>query len=124
MGAAAARASQSGRPAHAGAGGSRRQTTGTPAPSAREPPDGGRGLQPGRAAAGAPDRPTAVALVQNTMTVGLYHGLSDAGILPGRELSIVGSDQSPNGDFLRPSLTQFRLSLTELASGWAARSLR
>jgi len=60
------------------------------------------------------DRPTAVALVQNTLTLGLYQRLSDAGVVPGRDLSIIGFDQSPNGDFLRPSLTQFRVSLTEL----------
>jgi len=63
------------------------------------------------------DRPTAVALVQNTLTLGLYHRLSDASVVPGRDLSIIGFDQSPNADFLRPSLTQFRLSLAELG-GW------
>jgi DNA-binding LacI/PurR family transcriptional regulator len=55
-------------------------------------------------------RPTAVVLVESTMAMGLYHKFHDAGLEAGREISVVGFDNSPTGDFLRPTLTQFRLS--------------
>lgn len=60
------------------------------------------------------ERPTAVVLVESTMAMGLYHKFHDAGFEAGREISVVGFDNSPTGDFLRPALTQFRLSHQEL----------
>ena len=59
-------------------------------------------------------KPTAVVLVDNTMAIGLYHIFQDAKIVPGRDISIVGFDASPNGEFLRPSLTQFEVPLGQL----------
>jgi len=59
-------------------------------------------------------RPTAVVLVESTMAIGLYHKFHDAGLEAGREISVVGFDNSPTGDFLRPTLTQFQLSHQEL----------
>lgn len=63
---------------------------------------------------GLKNRPTAVVLVESTMAIGLYHKFHDAGLVAGREISVVGFDSSPTGDFLRPSLTQFRLSHQDL----------
>jgi DNA-binding LacI/PurR family transcriptional regulator len=59
-------------------------------------------------------RPTAVVLVESTMAIGLYHKFHDAGLEAGQEISVVGFDNSPTGDFLRPTLTQFQLSHQEL----------
>lgn len=59
-------------------------------------------------------RPTAIVLVESTMALGLYHKFHDAGLTAGREISVVGFDNSPTGDFLRPTLTQFRLSHQDL----------
>jgi DNA-binding LacI/PurR family transcriptional regulator len=59
-------------------------------------------------------RPTAIVLVESTMALGLYHKFHDAGFEAGREISVVGFDNSPTGDFLRPGLTQFQLSHQEL----------
>ena len=59
-------------------------------------------------------RPTAIVLVESTMALGLYHKFHDAGFEAGREISVVGFDNSPTGDFLRPSLSQFRLSHQDL----------
>lgn len=72
------------------------------------------GYRLGEAILAMEDRPTAVVLVESTMAIGLYHKLQDAGLVPGKEISIVGFDNSPTGDFLRPSLTQFRLSHHDL----------
>jgi DNA-binding LacI/PurR family transcriptional regulator len=59
------------------------------------------------------ERPTAVLLVNEVMSVGLYRGLHEAGILPGRDMAVIGRD-SPHARFLSPALTCFRLSLREL----------
>lgn len=59
-------------------------------------------------------RPTAIVLVESTMAIGLYHKLHDVGLVPGKDVSVVGFDNSPTGDFLRPALTQFRLSHHDL----------
>jgi DNA-binding LacI/PurR family transcriptional regulator len=59
------------------------------------------------------ERPTAVLLVNEVMSVGLYRGLHEAGILPGRDMAVIGRD-SPHARFLSPSLTCFRLSLRGL----------
>ncbi len=59
-------------------------------------------------------RPTGVVLVDNTMAIGLYHIFQDAKIIPGKDISIIGFDESPNGEFLRPSLTQFEVPLGQL----------
>jgi DNA-binding LacI/PurR family transcriptional regulator len=60
------------------------------------------------------ERPTGVVLVDNTMAIGLYHIFQEAKIVPGKDISIVGFDESPNGEFLRPSLTQFEVPLGQL----------
>ena len=60
-------------------------------------------------------RPTAVVMVENSMAIGLYPKLREAGVKPGRDIAVVGFDQSPTSSlFLQPSLTQFRLSLFDL----------
>jgi DNA-binding LacI/PurR family transcriptional regulator len=64
-------------------------------------------------------RPSAIVLVNNIMAIGLYHKLQDVGLVPGRDIAVVGFDETPTRDFLKPSLTQFRISLTELGS-WLA----
>jgi DNA-binding LacI/PurR family transcriptional regulator len=65
-----------------------------------------------------PDRPSAVVVVENSMAIGLYNKLHAAGVAPGRDIAVIGFDQSPTtGQFLKPSLTQFRLELTDLG-GW------
>lgn len=60
------------------------------------------------------DRPTAVILVQETLAIGLYRSLGEAGLEPGRDLSVIGFRQNPTCRFLSPPLTCFSLSLQEL----------
>ena len=60
-----------------------------------------------------PQRATAVILVNETITSGLYRGLSEANYFPGRDIAVIGRD-SPQTRFLSPTLTGFRQSLDEL----------
>lgn len=62
------------------------------------------------------ERPSAIVLVDNTMAIGLYHKFQDAKIIPGRDVAVVGFDDSPSREFLKPTLTQFRVSLNELGA--------
>jgi DNA-binding LacI/PurR family transcriptional regulator len=74
---------------------------------------GGHHLGEGLIACGS--RPTAVVLVASLMATGLYNKLHAAGIMPGRDIAVIGFDQSPTiGLSLSPPLTQFRLSLVDL----------
>jgi len=58
-------------------------------------------------------RATAVILVNETISTGLYRGLSEASYLPGRDIAVIGRD-SPQTRFLSPTLTGFRQSLFDL----------
>jgi len=72
---------------------------------------------------GLEDRPTAVAVIENSMVLGVYTKLYESGFIPGRDIAVVGFDQSPtNGLFLKPSLTQFRLSLADVGQ-WLGEQL-
>jgi DNA-binding LacI/PurR family transcriptional regulator len=59
------------------------------------------------------ERPTAIILVNESITTGLYRGLTEANYLPGRDIAVIGRD-SPQSKFLSPSLTGFRESLRDL----------
>lgn len=58
-------------------------------------------------------RPTAVVLVNETIALGLYRGLYEAGMRPGRDIAVIGRF-SPQARFLAPTLTCFKLSLRDL----------
>jgi DNA-binding LacI/PurR family transcriptional regulator len=60
------------------------------------------------------DRPTAVVLIYEQMAIGLYRRLSEAGLMPGRDIAVIGFRESPLSRFLSPTLTSFRLSLRDL----------
>ena len=68
--------------------------------------EGGHRL--GEALIGMSDPPTAVILTGDTMAIGLYRRLAEAGIRPGRDMAIIGFQETPNGRFLLPKLTCFR----------------
>ena len=63
--------------------------------------------------AARPNRPTAITLVNETLVTGLYKGLEEAGIKPGKDIAIIGR-HSPHTQFLSPALTGFSLSLHDL----------
>lgn len=60
-----------------------------------------------------PDRPTAILLANEVLSVGLYRGLIEAGVRPGRDIAVIGRD-SPHARFLSPTLTSFETSLRDL----------
>ncbi|WP_127902249.1 LacI family DNA-binding transcriptional regulator [Solirhodobacter olei] len=57
-----------------------------------------------------PERPTAVVLLNPSLAAGLYRGLSEAGVRPGRDIAVIGRE-SPQSPYLSPSLTRFREDL-------------
>ena len=80
----------------------------------REPLSEAGGFRLGERLLAMTDRPTAVLLVDNKMATGLYHRFHDAGVVPGRDIAVIGFDDSPQGAFLVPALTRFRVSLSDL----------
>jgi DNA-binding LacI/PurR family transcriptional regulator len=58
-------------------------------------------------------QPTSFILTNEMMTVGLYRGLYDSGLTPGKDFAVIGRD-SPHAHYLTPKLTCFRLSLRDL----------
>jgi DNA-binding LacI/PurR family transcriptional regulator len=59
------------------------------------------------------ERPTAILLASEVLSVGLYRGLLEAGVRPGRDIAVIGRD-SPAARFLSPTLTAFTTSLRDL----------
>ncbi|MEO8756535.1 MAG: substrate-binding domain-containing protein [Devosia sp.] len=64
------------------------------------------------------DRPTAIILGHEAMSVGFYRGLAEAGVRPGRDIAIIGR-ASPHMQLLSPSLTSFATSLRDLGAALA-----
>ena len=58
-------------------------------------------------------RPTAIVLSNESSVNGLYRGLMENGILPGRDIAVIGRD-SPQSQYLSPTLTGFHQTLHEL----------
>ncbi|HEV7344888.1 MAG TPA: LacI family DNA-binding transcriptional regulator [Devosia sp.] len=74
---------------------------------------GGHGIAYAIAAMPAERRPTGFVLTNEVMCVGLYNGLQEVGLIPGKNFAIIGRD-SAQARYLVPKLTCFRLSLREL----------
>ncbi|WFR94316.1 LacI family DNA-binding transcriptional regulator [Rhizobium tumorigenes] len=60
------------------------------------------------------DRPTAIILIYELMAIGLYRRLTEAGVIPGRDLAVIGFREEPRAKFLQPTLTCFRMSVRDL----------
>ncbi|MBU1175891.1 MAG: LacI family DNA-binding transcriptional regulator [Alphaproteobacteria bacterium] len=60
-----------------------------------------------------PDRPSAIVLLNPSLTTGLYRRLGEAGVEPGGDIAVIGRD-SPQSPFLSPRLTYFREDLDSL----------
>ena len=59
------------------------------------------------------NRPSAIILLNPSLTTGLYRRFDEAGIRPGRDIAVIGRD-SPQSQFMTPSLTYFREDLDSL----------
>ena len=62
----------------------------------------------------AADRPTALVLVDEKMSVGLYRKLGEAGLVPGSDLAIIAFHEGPSSRFPSPKITCFRADLRNL----------
>jgi DNA-binding LacI/PurR family transcriptional regulator len=60
------------------------------------------------------DPPTAIFLIYEVTAIGMYRRLRERGLMPGRDVAVVGFRDEPTTRFLTPSLTCFSLSLTDL----------
>lgn len=62
-----------------------------------------------------PDRrPTAVVTMSDLMAIGAMNALYEAGFQPGRDVSVVGFDDVPMAQYLRPPLTTLRQPVAEV----------
>ena len=62
-----------------------------------------------------PDRrPTAVVALSDLMAIGVMNAAADAGLDVGRDLAVVGFDDAPITDYLRPPLTSLRQPIGEV----------
>lgn len=62
----------------------------------------------------APKRPTAVVASTDLMAIGVMNAAADAGLQVGRDLAVVGFDDAPITDYLRPPLTSLRQPIAEV----------
>jgi DNA-binding LacI/PurR family transcriptional regulator len=84
---------------------------------ARPSEQGGYGV--GSALIAMTELPTAILLVQDLMALGLYRRLTEHGLVPGRDIAVVGFREMPQTRFLSPHLTSFQLSLRDLGAALA-----
>lgn len=64
-----------------------------------------------------PDRrPTAVVTMSDLMAIGAMNALYEAGLQPGRDVSVVGFDDVPMAQYLRPPLTTLRQPIAEVGA--------
>lgn len=61
-------------------------------------------------------RPTAFLCASDTLAVGVLHTLAVRGLYPGRDIAVVGFDDSPVAQLVPPGLTSVRQPLEEVAA--------
>jgi DNA-binding LacI/PurR family transcriptional regulator len=65
------------------------------------------------------ERPTAVVMLSEWIASSLYQGLKNRGVVPGKDIAIIGFRQSPRSSYLTPSLTSFSFPLFNLGQSIA-----
>jgi DNA-binding LacI/PurR family transcriptional regulator len=66
-----------------------------------------------RALLASDPRATAILMTSEVLSIGVYRGLAEAGVRPGRDIAVIGRD-NPHARFLSPTLTSFSTSLRDL----------
>lgn len=61
-----------------------------------------------------PDRPTAVLLNYEMMAAGLFRRFEEEGVIPGKDIAVIGFREGPISRFISPKLTAFRMSTRDL----------
>jgi len=59
-------------------------------------------------------RPTAVVAVSDLMAIGAMNALYEIGLQPGQDVAVVGFDDIPTAQYVRPSLTTLRQPIAEV----------
>lgn len=62
----------------------------------------------------ADSRPTAVVTVSDLMAIGAMNAVYEVGLRPGRDVAVVGFDDIPTAQYLRPPLTTLRQPISEV----------
>ncbi len=70
------------------------------------------GYAVGEALLALPDRPTAILVSDAIQSIGLYRRLSEAGLQPGRDVSLIGILPEERAKILSPPLTSFQTDWT------------
>ena len=65
---------------------------------------------------GSPQPPSAFVCVTDAMAVGAIHAIEDRGGRPGRDVSVVGFDDSPIASVIRPGLSSLRQPIETVAA--------
>lgn len=61
-------------------------------------------------------RPDAIICANDAMAIGALHAIVQSGLLPGKDISIVGSDDIPVSSLVNPPLTTLRIPFHELGN--------
>jgi DNA-binding LacI/PurR family transcriptional regulator len=80
----------------------------------RRPPGERGGLDAADALLGADPSPTAVLVSESMHAAALYRRLSDFGLRPGRDISILGLLPEARAEYLIPTLTTYQTNWTEI----------
>lgn len=62
------------------------------------------------------ERPTAVIAITDLVAIGVMNEAEERGLVVGRDLSVIGYDDAPLGQYLRPSLTTLQQPLREIST--------
>ncbi|CAE6779034.1 substrate-binding domain-containing protein [Paraburkholderia sp. SEWSISQ10-3 4] len=65
------------------------------------------GLAAARQMLEADDPPTAIISGHDLVAVGIYRAITERGLVPGRDIAVIGGDDHPFGTLLSPALTTF-----------------
>ncbi len=73
---------------------------------------------------GGPNDPTAVLCHNDLCALGVMLGLGDLGLMPGRDVAVIGFDNIPEGALHRPALTTVAIGAREIGEEAASLLLR
>ncbi|MBN8617578.1 MAG: LacI family DNA-binding transcriptional regulator [Anaerolineae bacterium] len=59
------------------------------------------------------ERPTAIVAVSDIVAIGILNEIEERGMIPGRDLSVIGFDYTPLVQYLRPALTTIEQAIPE-----------
>ena len=80
----------------------------------RRPAEQDGGYLAGEALLAAPKPPTAILVSEAIQSLGLYRKLNDAGLQPGRDVSLIGILPEERAKILSPALTTFQTDWTAI----------